>query len=341
MLPLSILDLTPVSTDTSSTQAIQNSVRLAQRAEALGYHRIWFAEHHSLPGIASCAPELMIGHVASRTERIRVGAGGVMLPNHAAINVAETYRLLHAMHPGRIDLGLGRAPGTDQRTALAIRGRANLMRNDFPDQLAELEAWARDEGPIDGVLAQPTDVALPPIWLLGSSDFSARLAAARGYPYAFASHFSPAPPDGPMSAYTGGFKAHPDRPEGRRAMLAVSAFVADSHEEALDLALPSLIAFTRLRTGRPIKPMSQTEARDYQFSPMELPVARTIASMQHLGTPEQVAGSIGELAYRTRADEIIVVTNAADIDRRIASYERLMEAWKRLAPDTRVAASAV
>jgi len=328
MLPLSILDLTPVSTRTSSSQAIANSVRLAQRAESLGYRRIWFAEHHSLPGIASCAPELMISHVASRTESIRVGAGGVMLPNHATLRVAETYRLLHAMHPGRIDLGLGRAAGTDQRTALALRGRQNLMRDDFPDQLAELEAWARDEGPISGVQAQPTDAELPPIWLLGSSDFSARLAAARGYPYAFASHFSPAPPDGPMSAYVDGFRPHTDRPDGRRTMLAVSAFVADSHEEALDLALPSLIAFTRLRTGRPITPMSQEEARAYSFAPFELPVAKTIASMQHMGTPEHVADSIATLARRTRADEVMVVTNAADIDRRIRSYELLSQAWK-------------
>ena len=328
MLPLSILDLTPISTKTSSSQAIANSVRLAQRAEALGYRRIWFAEHHSLPGIASCAPELMIGHVASRTSTIRVGAGGIMLPNHATIRVAETFRLLHAMHPGRIDLGLGRAAGTDQRTALALRGRERVMRDDFPDQLAELEAWGRDQQPIQGVFAQPTDVALPPIWLLGSSDYSARLAAARGYPYAFASHFSPSPPDAPMRAYTDGFRPSADRPEGRRTMLAVSAFVADSHEEALDLALPSLIAFTRLRTGRPILPMSHEEARQYQFSGYELPVAKTIASMQHLGTPEHVAGRIAELAARTRSDEVMVVTNAADIDRRIRSYELLMDAWE-------------
>lgn len=340
MLPLSILDLTPVSTNTTSMQAIAHSVRLAQRAEALGYRRIWFAEHHSLPGIASSAPELMIAHVAGKTDTIRVGAGGVMLPNHAAIRVAETYRLLHAMHPGRIDLGLGRAPGTDPRTALALRGGEQLARHDFPDQLAELEAWGTEQGPIPGVSAQPTDVALPPIWLLGSSDFSARLAAARGYPYAFASHFSPAPPDASMAAYTQGFRPHADRPGGRRAMLAVSAFVADSHEEALDLALPSIIAFTRLRTGRPIKPLGQEEARRYRFAPHELPVAEIIASMQHMGTPDHVAGRIGELAERTGADEVMIVTNAADIDRRIRSYELLSEAWQSVGLRSGVARSA-
>ena len=142
-LPLSLLDLTPVSTDVSSAQAIRNAVTLAQKAEELDFRRVWYAEHHSLPGIASTAPDLMIGHVAAHTERIRLGAGGVMLPNHAALRIAEAYRLLETMHPGRIDLGLGRAPGTDQRAALALRGRENLMRNDFPTQLAELLAWGR------------------------------------------------------------------------------------------------------------------------------------------------------------------------------------------------------
>lgn len=326
-LPLSILDLTPMGAGKSSTRTVQDSVVLAQRAEAMGFRRIWYAEHHSLPGVASTSPALMIGHVATQTERIRLGAGGVMLPNHAAINVVEAYRLLEAMHPGRIDLGLGRAPGTDQPTALAIRGRERLMRNDFPQQLAELEAWARDEQPIAGVFARPADVPLPPVWLLGSSGFSAQLAAARGYPYAFASHFSPAPPDAAMLGYDEHFRPHPDRPAGKQAILAVAAFVADSEEEAEDLARPSLVAFTRLRTGRPILTPTREEARAYRFEGVEADVARAIRSMQHVGTPDQVADRIRTIALRTRADEVMVVTNAADLEGRIRSYELLAGAW--------------
>ncbi|MCB9780783.1 MAG: LLM class flavin-dependent oxidoreductase [Alphaproteobacteria bacterium] len=326
-LPLSLLDLTPVSRLTDASDAVRTSVALAQAAESAGYHRIWYAEHHSLPGIASTAPDLMIAHVAAHTSRIRLGAGGVMLPNHAALQIAERYRLLAAMHPGRIDLGLGRAAGTDPMTAVALRGAERVHRDDFPEQLSELEAWGRDLEPLRGVRAQPTDAALPPIWLLGSSDFSARLAAARGYPFAFASHFSPAPPDGPMALYRDGFRAHPDRPAGRRAMLAVAAFVAPTVEEAEDLALPSLIAFTRLRTGRPIRPPGPEEARAWKLDPMEEQVAALIRRMQFTGTPADVAARIHAVATRTGADEVMVVTNAADRAGRIQSAELLAAAW--------------
>jgi len=327
MPALSILDLTPVSAEVSAGEAIASSVALAQRAEALGYRRVWYAEHHSLPGIASTAPDIVIAHVAAHTRTIRLGAGGVMLPNHAALQVAERYRLLNAMHPGRIDLGLGRAAGTDPRTALALRGPDRARRNDFPDQLAALEDWGRDREPMRGVLAQPTSAPLPPVWLLGSSDFSARLAAERGYPFAFASHFSPAPPDGPMALYRDGFQPHPDRPAGRCAMLAVSAFVAPTQEEAEDLALPSLITFTRLRSGRPLRLMSQAEARDYRFDPQEAHIAAVVRRMRHVGTPEVVAGRVRTLAARTGADEVMVVTTTADHAGRFRSAALLAEAW--------------
>jgi len=324
-LPLSILDLAPLGDGQTSAEAIANSVDLARHAERLGYARVWYAEHHSLPGIATTAPDLMIAHVAAHTERIRLGAGGVMLPNHAPLRIAEAYRLLEAMHPGRIDLGLGRAPGTDGRTALALRGDpAKVMRNDFPEQLEELVAWG--QGRIPRVVAQPDDVELPPIWLLGSSDFSARLAADRGYPYAYAAHFSPAPPAPAMRLYKDHFR--PGATSAPRSMLAVAAFVADTEEAAIDLARPALVAFSRLRTGRPIRPPTPEAARAYQLSPAEEAVAAQIRQTQIVGTPEQVVGRVAELAAATRADEIMVASHVVDHPGRLRSFELLMEAWR-------------
>jgi luciferase family oxidoreductase group 1 len=325
-LPLSILDLAPLPDGESSTAAIAHSVELAQLAETLDYRRVWYAEHHSLPGIASTAPDLMIAHVASHTRGIRLGAGGVMLPNHAPLRIAEAYRLLAAMHPGRIDLGLGRAPGTDQRTALALRGdRALLMRDDFAQQLDELVAWGGD-APVAGVSAQPDDAPLPPIWLLGSSDYSARLAAARGYPFAFAAHFSPAPPDAPMRAYIDGFR--PGVLRAPQAMLAVSAFCADTTEQAEDLALPALIAFVRLRTGRPTRPPSPAAARAYRFSALEEAVATQVRATQIIGTPDSVAARIHALATRTGASEVMVASHAVDHPGRLRSFSLLAAAWR-------------
>ncbi|MCB9787727.1 MAG: LLM class flavin-dependent oxidoreductase [Deltaproteobacteria bacterium] len=326
-LPLSILDLAPLAHGQQSGDAIAHSVELARLAESLGYHRVWYAEHHSLPGIASTAPDLMVAHVGAHTRRIRLGAGGVMLPNHVPLRIAEAWRLLEAMYPGRVDLGLGRAPGTDQRTALAIRGsRSLLMRDDFPEQLAELEAWGGDS-PVPGVTAQPDDAPLPPIWLLGSSDYSARLAAARGYPFAFAAHFSPAPPDPAMRAYLEGFR--PGKVAAPRAMLAVAAFCADTQEEAEDLARPALVAFVRLRTGRPTRPPSPAEAREYRFSELEEAVATQVEATRIVGTPDAVARRIHELATRTGASEVMVASHAVDHAGRLRSCELLAAAWRR------------
>ncbi|MEZ4320376.1 MAG: LLM class flavin-dependent oxidoreductase [Myxococcota bacterium] len=323
MLPLSILDLVPQASDQTSSTAIAASVALAQHAEALGYHRIWYAEHHSLPGIASTAPDLMIAHVGARTSHIRLGAGGVMLPNHASLRIAEAYRLLASMYPNRIDLGLGRAPGTDGPTALALRGPAQVHRDDFPEQLAELEHWAEAHS---GVVAQPDDTPLPPIWLLGSSDYSARLAAIRGYPFAYAAHFSPAPPEPMMLGYRQAFRA--GRTPEPRAMLAVAAFVAETHEEAVDLARPALVAFVRLRTGRVAKPPTREEARRVHFTPVEAAVAAQVEATRFVGTPDAVASKIRAVAERCRADEVIVTTHMSDVAARLASAELLMRAWR-------------
>ncbi len=332
-LPLSILDLTPISAGGSSRQTLDNSIALAKMADARGFERLWYAEHHSMPGIASTAPDLLIAHVAPHTERIRFGAGGVMLPNHAPLRIAEAYRLLNAMHPGRIDLGLGRAPGTDQRTALALRGsREALIRDDFPDQLDELVAWC--EGlppghPFRGVSAQPDDVPLPPIWLLGSSDYSARLAAERGYPFAFAAHFSPSPPDAPMRLYNDGFK--PGVRATPQSILALSVFAAETVEAAEALALPTLLAFVLLRTGRPGRLFTLEEARAYRMTAVEQQVAEQVRATQIIGTPDMIVARMHDLATRTKASEIMLTTHASDHAGRLRSFGLVADAWERLA----------
>src|SRR6478609_8132535 len=228
-LALSALDLVPVSEGFSSGRAVHDSLELAQELDWLGYARVWYAEHHNMPAIASTTPATLIALAAQRTQRIRVGSGGVMLPNHPPLQVAESFKMLESLYPGRIDLGLGRAPGTDQVTALALRrSREALLANDFPEQLAELMDFGtglQRSHPFVGVTAYPEEVSLPPIWLLGSSDFSAVLAAKLGLGFAFAAHFSPDRPDRPMLAYRSQFQpsAYLDAP---RAILAVSVICA-------------------------------------------------------------------------------------------------------------------
>src|ERR671927_1779647 len=208
---LSVLDVSPVSSGSNSAQALRNTLELARLTDQLGYERYWLAEHHNLPSIASSPPEIMIGHAANITERIRIGAGGIMLPNHAPLKVAETFRVLEALHPGRIDLGIGRAPGTDPVTASALRrSQHGLGAEDFPERFGELLAFTGDGFPKDhpfrSVVAMPRDVALPPIWLLGSSGYSAKAAGEMGLGYAFASHFSPTDPSPAMRAYRESFE---------------------------------------------------------------------------------------------------------------------------------------
>ena len=213
-LGLSVLDVSPVSAGSGSSRALRNTLDLARHVDGLGYRRYWLAEHHNLRMIASSAPEVMIGHVASVTENVRVGAGGIMLPNHAPLQVVETFKVLEALHPGRIDLGIGRAPGTDPVTASALRRpQAAAGADDFPQQFAELLAYAGDgfpDGhPFRSVAAMPDDVGLPPIWLLGSSGYSARAAGEMGLGYAFAAHFSPTDPAPAIHAYNDGFEPSP------------------------------------------------------------------------------------------------------------------------------------
>jgi luciferase family oxidoreductase group 1 len=330
-LPLSILDLVPLANGMTSAQALAHSLDLARHADALGYTRLWYAEHHNMPAIASTTPEIMITRAAMVTSRLRLGAGGVMLPNHSPLKVAETYRLLEAMAPGRIDLGLGRAPGTDPTTALALRrSREAVYADDFPAQLGELLAFGGEREfpkghPFAGVKAQPDDAPLPPVWLLGSSDYSAHLAAQIGHGFAFAAHFSPTSPEGPMLDYRRRFR--PGAIERPHAILALSVFCAPTAEEAELMAIPTLVAFARLRTGRPSRLLNADEARTYRFTPSEAAAVEGIRAVQIIGTPVAVKARIDELVALTEADEVMVAMFAAEHSERLRSFELLAEAY--------------
>jgi len=330
-LSLSALDLVPLVQGGTSGAALRDAAELARGLDRFGFARLWYAEHHNMPGIATTTPEILIAHVAPMTTRIRLGAGGVMLPNHSALKVAESYKLLEALHPGRIDLGIGRAPGTDGRTALALRrSREGLAADDFLEQLGDLISWGGGEFPADhpfrSVRAMPDDSPLPPIFLLGSSDYGAKLAARMGVGFAFAGHFSGDPPDLPMHAYRAGFSSSGvlDAPH---AILALSVFCADTEEAAARMASSMLLSVVQLRTGRPARMPSPEQALAHVFTPEEQAIVSFYKTLQIVGTPEQVRARIEEIAARTRADEVMIATHAYDPGARIRSYELVARAF--------------
>ena len=328
-LPISILDLTPVPSGTTTTQAIANSIDLAGRADRLGYARYWVAEHHNTPGMACPSPPIMIGQIAATTEHIRVGSGGVMLPNHSALHVAETFRVLEALHPGRIDLGIGRAPGTDGVTAFALR-RAQTGGDDFPNQLAELFAFAvggfPDDHPFRSVVAEPAESALPPVWILGSSEFGAQVAAAFGLGFAFARHLNPRGAVDALRRYRAEF-----RPSGNleqpQAILTVSAIAAETADEAQELAMSLALGVVRMRQGRPAKLPSPTEALAHDWSDAEQDQLRRYLRAQVLGTAADVHRDLEALALETGADELMVMTSVHDHAARCRSYELIADAF--------------
>jgi len=329
---LSVLDLSPVSSGSNGAQALHNTLELARLTDQLGYERYWLAEHHNLPSVASSAPEVMIGHVASETSRIRVGAGGIMLPNHAPLRVVETFRVLESLHPGRVDLGIGRAPGTDPVTATVLRrSRDGQGADDFPQQFSELLAFSGDgfpeDHPLRSVIAMPSDVGLPPIWLLGSSGYSARAAGEMGLGYAFASHFSPSDPAPAMHAYRESFEPSEDF-ECPSAILAVSVICAETNEHVEELASSMQLAWVRMRSGTPRPLPSPKEAMDYSYDPAERRLADVYRSMQVIGDPRTVRARIEELAQHTAADEVMVTTNVYDHDERLRSYGLLADIFK-------------
>ena len=325
-LPVSVLDLAPVGAGSTATEALQATIRFAQRADELGYTRFWLAEHHSMPGIASSAPPILIGAVAGATERIRVGSGGVMLPNHAPLVVAEQFGTLAALHPGRIDLGLGRAPGTDQLTASALRRTRNLSADDFPEQLGELGAFLAGEWPAEhpyaAISAVPHAPQQPPIWLLGSSLFSAQLAGLLGLPFAFAHHFSSANTLPALERYRESFRPGRSLDEPY-AMLTVQVVAAETDAEADRISLPSALSFLRLRQGRPGPLPTPAQAAEYPWTPLEREFVRERRAGQAIGGPETVRQQLAELLDATQADELMITTQVYDVADRIGSIERV------------------
>lgn len=331
-LPLSILDLSPVDAGLSSGQALHNTIKLAQRADALGYTRYWLSEHHNTIMTASPVPEIMIAHVAQATERIHVGSGGVMLPNHSPLKVAEGFKVLEALHPGRIDLGIGRAPGTDPRTALALRrSREALNADDFPEQLAELFAFAQEEEfpvghPFRTVKATPVDVQLPPIWLLGSSDFSAQAAAAFGLGFSFAHHINPEFAIPAIRVYRENFRPS-KRLSAPHVILTTGVICADTDEEVEGLSQAMALTFLRLRTGRAGQIASPEEARAYQYNAMERGLIDEARRRQIAGRPEVVKEKLLTLVEQTGADELMISAMMYGFENRVRMIERLATAF--------------
>ena len=320
-VPLSVLDLAPISQGSDARASLRNTLDLARATEALGYHRYWLAEHHNMPGIASAATAVLIGHVADATERIRVGSGGIMLPNHAPLVVAEQFGTLEAFHPGRIDLGIGRAPGTDQRTALALRGPGGLSAENFPEQLTELLGYFEpsDTRTVNAVTAEGNQ---PPVWLLGSSGFSAQLAGRLGLPFSFAHHFAAENTIPAVQLYRDNF-----RPSAALAepyvMLGTSVVAAETDEQAQFLAGPGGLTFLSLRRGRPIPLPTPEEAAAYPYTDVDRAFLADRFSSSVIGSPETVRKDLEQLLSDTGANELMVTTMVHGHADRVRSYELL------------------
>ncbi|HET7901183.1 MAG TPA: LLM class flavin-dependent oxidoreductase [Candidatus Nanopelagicales bacterium] len=320
-LPLSFLELSPVGEGRTAEEAVASMLDLAREVEGLGFTRFWLAEHHGMPGIASSAPSVLIGAVAGATRRIRVGSGGVMLPNHPPLVVAEQFGTLAALHPGRIDLGLGRAPGTDPTTAAALRRSVDpLSADDFPQQLMDLVAYL-DGASIGTVRAVPSASERPPVWLLGSSGYSAQLAGMLGLPFAFAHHFSPDNTLPALELYRRHF-APSDVLDAPYAMVAAQVLCGETDEQAELLAQPSLLSWVRLRQGRPGPLPSPQTCAAHDWSDLERAIVAERVRGQALGGPERVAAQLSALLDATQADELMITTTAYEPTDRISSVRR-------------------
>ncbi|UQX90185.1 LLM class flavin-dependent oxidoreductase [Jatrophihabitans telluris] len=312
-----------MSSRRDTTQALTYTTELARHAERWGYRRFWVAEHHNMPAIASSSPAVLIAHLAANTTTIRLGSGGVMLPNHAPLVVAEQFGTLAALNPGRIDLGIGRAPGTDQRTALALRRTVEgLSAEDFPSELAELMGMLA--GDPDRLAAVPTATEPPEVWLLGSSGFSAQLAGILGLPFSFAHHFSAANTEPALELYRRSFRPSQwlDEPH---SMIAVNVTCAETDEQANRLARPGWLSFLRLRTGRPIPLPTVDEAAAYEFTAAEQDFVAERRFGQAIGSPETVDAALSALVERTGVDELMVTSQIYDLQDRLDSYRRVAQ----------------
>ncbi|MCG5212061.1 LLM class flavin-dependent oxidoreductase [Streptosporangium sp. KLBMP 9127] len=328
-VPLSILDLATVSAGSTVGEALRTSTELARRGEEWGYHRLWVAEHHGMPSVASSSPAVLIAHLAAATRTLRLGSGGVMLPNHAPLVIAEQFGTLHALHPGRIDLGLGRAPGTDGATAQALR-RGDADR--FPQEVAELAGFldgSFEPGhPYERIRAVPRDPGgRPPIWLLGSSGFSAQLAGILGLPFAFAHHFSAANTEPALDLYRTNFRPGDvlDRPY---AMIGVSALAADTSEQAKRLVRTGSLAMLKLRRGMPAPVPSPEEAENHPYSEVEEEFLQSWEANVVHGDAEEVRAGLAALRARTGADELMITSTVYGGANRLRSFELIARAHK-------------
>ena len=319
MIPFSVLDLAPIAQGSDAAQSFRNTVDLAQHAERWNYNRYWLAEHHGMPGIASAATSVLIGHVAGQTEKIRVGAGGIMLPNHSPLVIAEQFATLESLYPGRIDLGLGRAPGSDQLTARALRRNLESDADQFPQDVVELMDFMSDE-PRQRVRAVPGKGTRVPVWILGSSLFGAQLAAMLGLPYAFASHFAPAQMMDAIAVYRETFKpsAQLARPY---VMLGYNVFAADSDPEASLLATSMQQAFVALRSGRPTQLPPPVPGYYENVGPAERALLDGVLACTAIGSPPVVRDKMAEFIKRTGADELMITSQMHNHQHRRRSYE--------------------
>ena len=320
MIPFSILDLSPVAMGSNAAQSLRNTLDLARHAEAWGYRRYWLAEHHSMPGIASAATSVVICHVASGTSTIRVGAGGIMLPNHSPLVIAEQFGTLESLFPGRIDLGLGRAPGSDQLTARALRRNLSSDPEQFPQDVLELMSYFAPPAADQRVMAIPGAGLKVPIWVLGSSLFGAQVAAALGLPFAFASHFAPAMMMQALEIYRARFQPSEqlDRPY---VMLGFNVFAAETDAHARFLATSMQQAFVNLRSGRPMQLPPPREGYDAELPPAARAMLADVLTCSAVGARETVRHALLAFIERTRADELMITSQIFDHASRLRSYE--------------------
>lgn len=328
-VPLSILELANVSTGSTSGAALTATTEIAEGAQRWGFHRLWVAEHHNMPSVASSSPAVLLAHLAAHTTTLRLGSGGVMLPNHAPLVVAEQFATLEALHPGRIDLGIGRAPGTDGLTAAAIRGAARAGEDDFPQHVAEVRAFLEDQFPAEHAYSRiglmPRPLAGPPVWLLGSSGYSAQLAGLMGLPYAYARHFSRRNTLPALELYRSSFRPS-ESLEAPYAMVCTGAVAADSDEEAERLATSGALAMLLMRSGQPGPIPTPEDAVEFEWSGHAAEhLRRWLGNVAH-GRPERVLDELEEIQRETDADELMLTASIHGEAARIRSFELLGEA---------------
>jgi luciferase family oxidoreductase group 1 len=338
MIPYSILDLSPITEGATAQDALRNSASLARLAEELGYNRYWVAEHHNMPGIASAATAVVIAHIASSTQKIRVGAGGVMLPNHAPLVIAEQFGTLESLYPGRIDLGLGRAPGTDMLTARALRRELKDSDVQFPRDVQELISYFAEEQPGQRIRAIPGSGLKVPIWLLGSSLFSAQLAAILGLPFAFASHFAPDLLEDALEIYRSRFEPS-ERLGEPHAMVAANIIAAETDDEARRLFTSIQQSFIALRRGRPGKLPQPIDRIEDFASEAELALMKRALAVSFVGCLETVRQGLSEFIARTMPQEIMITGHIYDHEARLRSFEIAANALRSSSSATRVSAA--